>query len=340
MKLSVIVCTYNNAEFLKQSLACLAAQSVPDFELIVVDDGSTDSTSKVVQNFARCFHSCRYLRKSHTGLADSRNYGIENAHGTHIAYLDADDFWSPRYVEEISRTYAEHPCADLVLCDGLRVSAAGAVLGSMLGPEGDPIKGPIVDGRQQLAFALASRPTSITLARDVFLRVGNYDVRFAIGHDQHWVMRAVASSAHCVCLNRKLVLYRHHDNSLTSQQDVAFIEFLAIVSDMVSSGILDGAALDDAQELAEKWLLRLIARYPPKRSHQLVTIARQLIGGNLGFIACQALLGARLLPLLRIAEELRESIRRLGSDTNYLDLRQPPDILFAAVEKHFGDRNQ
>ena len=108
MKFSVIVCTYNYAHWLQDALRSLAAQTFPYFELLIVDDGSTDNTEQVVQQFRNQFRQCIYRKKPHTGLADSRNFGIQAATGTHIAFLDADDLWSPVYLETMKSVLESH----------------------------------------------------------------------------------------------------------------------------------------------------------------------------------------------------------------------------------------
>ncbi|MBI4465420.1 MAG: glycosyltransferase, partial [Acidobacteria bacterium] len=68
MKISIVVCTYNYAHFLRDALQAAAAQTFRDFELLVVDDASTDNTEEVVHQFSSRLARCIYLRKPHTGL--------------------------------------------------------------------------------------------------------------------------------------------------------------------------------------------------------------------------------------------------------------------------------
>src|SRR6058998_2920993 len=106
MQLSVVICTYNYAHFLKHALRAVAAQTFADFELVIVDDGSTDETEEVVKAFSIRFPKCVYLKKNHSGLADSRNAGVRAAGGTHVAFLDADDLWSPEYLNVVQTIFA------------------------------------------------------------------------------------------------------------------------------------------------------------------------------------------------------------------------------------------
>ena len=89
-KISVIVPTYNRAYQLKETLCSVLTQTYQDFELIVVDDGSIDDTSKVVQEFPRV----KYLAlKENYGVSIARNEGLASAKGKYICFLDSDDLW-------------------------------------------------------------------------------------------------------------------------------------------------------------------------------------------------------------------------------------------------------
>jgi len=119
MKFSVVVCTYNYAHLLPDSLRSIAAQTARDFELLIVDDGSTDNTEEIAEKFRPQFQDFRYLKKSHTGPADSRNVGATAAQGSHIAFLDADDLWSVHYLAVMQEAFNTNPQAELALCEGI-----------------------------------------------------------------------------------------------------------------------------------------------------------------------------------------------------------------------------
>src|SRR5262245_45069934 len=121
MKFSIVVCTYNYGHFLGDALKTLNAQSMSEFEIVVVDDGSTDNTEEIVRAASAIRPNLVYHRKSHTGLPDSRNYGVQAASGSHIGFLDADDLWSPLYMEEMKKTFMKNRGAELVCSDGIRM---------------------------------------------------------------------------------------------------------------------------------------------------------------------------------------------------------------------------
>jgi glycosyltransferase involved in cell wall biosynthesis len=91
--ISVIIPTYNRAGFLKRAVSSVLAQSFREIELIIVDDGSTDETRRVVQSFNDKRLTCYYQQNK--GVSSARNLGISKASGEYIAFLDSDDYWLP-----------------------------------------------------------------------------------------------------------------------------------------------------------------------------------------------------------------------------------------------------
>jgi hypothetical protein len=91
-KVSVIIPTYNRADFIEEAVESALCQTYKDFEIIIVDDGSTDNTKDVLQKF---HNKIRYVYKNNGGVASARNSGIKHAHGEYIAFLDSDDLWLP-----------------------------------------------------------------------------------------------------------------------------------------------------------------------------------------------------------------------------------------------------
>jgi len=95
---SIIIPAYNRAGFLKEAIKSVLAQTYKNIEVIVVDDGSTDNTPKLVKQFTD--KRIIYLRQENKGASSARNKGIESARGNYIAFLDSDDIWLPQKIEK------------------------------------------------------------------------------------------------------------------------------------------------------------------------------------------------------------------------------------------------
>ena len=102
-KISIIIPVYNSELFISQCLTSVARQSYRNIEVICVDDGSTDKTPDIINNFINKDHRFSHIHKEHTNAADARNLGLSRALGEYIAFLDADDFLDDGILEK----YAE-----------------------------------------------------------------------------------------------------------------------------------------------------------------------------------------------------------------------------------------
>ncbi|MCL2544291.1 MAG: glycosyltransferase [Clostridia bacterium] len=108
MKVSVIVPVYNAAAFLPQCLDSILAQTEPDIEVLLVDDGSTDESAAVLADYAARDGRCRYLHKQNGGLSSARNAGMTQATGTYLLFVDADDWIEPTLVADAWAAAEEH----------------------------------------------------------------------------------------------------------------------------------------------------------------------------------------------------------------------------------------
>ncbi len=103
--ISVIIPTYNRAGFLGRAVSSVLAQSLRELELIIVDDGSSDETSEIVQSFRDKRIRCYY--QENKGVSAARNFGINKALGRYTAFLDSDDYWLPKKLEHQLRFMGE-----------------------------------------------------------------------------------------------------------------------------------------------------------------------------------------------------------------------------------------
>ena len=100
---SIIIPCYNQAHFLPDCLESLLQQSFPNWEAIVVNDGSTDTTSEVAKSYQNKDARIKLVEKENGGLSSARNFGIQSAQGNRFIFLDADDYLYPNCLIEISK---------------------------------------------------------------------------------------------------------------------------------------------------------------------------------------------------------------------------------------------
>jgi glycosyltransferase involved in cell wall biosynthesis len=106
---SVVMCTYNRANYLERAIDSLIAQTEKDWELIVVDDGSTDETYQIVRKYAETHQNIKYIFHSHRGLPSSRNAGIIASAGMFITFLDSDDEYESQHLAIRKQVCIENP---------------------------------------------------------------------------------------------------------------------------------------------------------------------------------------------------------------------------------------
>lgn len=119
MKISVIVPVYNTERYLRRCLDSLLAQTFADFEILLIDDGSTDGSPAIEQEYAARDPRFRLIQKPNGGVASARNTGLAQAQGDFIAFVDSDDFVEPQFLEALYTTTAETG-ADIACCNFTR----------------------------------------------------------------------------------------------------------------------------------------------------------------------------------------------------------------------------
>ncbi len=105
-KISVIIPTYNREVTLERAIKSVLDQTYKNFELIVIDDGSTDNTSQIIDKYSG---KIRYFSKLHAGVSSARNLGLEKSEGTWVSFLDSDDYWLPGKLERQIEYLTNHP---------------------------------------------------------------------------------------------------------------------------------------------------------------------------------------------------------------------------------------
>jgi glycosyltransferase involved in cell wall biosynthesis len=114
MKVSVILCTYNRAALLPRAILSVLRQTYTDWELIIIDDGSTDSTRSVVRNLIQKEKRIRYFYQKNKGLAGARNAGMRKATGDILTFLDSDDAYHPEHLSKRVRYLTLHTEIDFL----------------------------------------------------------------------------------------------------------------------------------------------------------------------------------------------------------------------------------
>ncbi len=125
-KISVIIPVYNVEKYLPECLESILNQTFQDFEIICVDDGSTDKSLDILQEYKRKDDRFVILQQRHAGAGAARNHGLKLAEGKYIQFLDSDDYFEPTLLEEMYN-HAEKYSADLTVCSSRKVDENGNI---------------------------------------------------------------------------------------------------------------------------------------------------------------------------------------------------------------------
>jgi len=106
---SVVIPTYNRSLYLKQAIESVQGQTYDNWELVIIDDGSTDDTFDIVKKYSERDKRIKYFRQENAGVAAARNAGISQSHGVWIAFLDDDDCWFSHKLDMQMKFLAKNP---------------------------------------------------------------------------------------------------------------------------------------------------------------------------------------------------------------------------------------
>jgi glycosyltransferase involved in cell wall biosynthesis len=216
---SVVIPAWNAAATLRETLRSVAAQTYRNLEIFIVDDGSTDGTATIAEEFCAGDPRARLIRKENGGVASARNAGIEAASGEWVAPVDADDLWHPTKIEkQVAAALAAPTRPGFVYCWYHSIDEMGFVLGS--GPEW------IISGQafSRLTYCNpVENGSALLLLRTAALSVGGYDSSLRAsgseGCEDVMIQLRIARSYPIAVVPEHLVGYRKHPNSMSSDND-------------------------------------------------------------------------------------------------------------------------
>lgn len=229
---SVIVPAYNAAWCVGETLSSIAAQTYPNFEVIVVNDGSTDETLEVIRPYAEKDARFRVVSQENRGLTGARNRGIDESKGELIAPLDADDLWHPQFLQKmVDALMASAPETPFVYCYSLWIDDAGFVF-----PFYPPQKPPRADFIGLLHNFSPGNGSCSLFRKSSLLRVGGYDRTLLprgarTGEDWKLALQLTAV-APAIVLPEFLVGYRLSERSLSAVPDKQTQSLLIVLDDI------------------------------------------------------------------------------------------------------------
>lgn len=208
---TVIIPVHNAAATLSETVETLFTQSMPDWEAVIVDDGSTDATPEVIATLRARDPRIRHVGQAHAGVSVARNSGLRSATTEWILFLDGDDWVTPDFLERMLAAAARSPSADVIYCGFRRVLPSGLALPMVFAPE--VAKTPF----ERLARDCAVVIHSLLLRRAILQETGGFDTSLVTCEDWDLWLRVARMGATFAGLPRPLALYRVREGSASTQ---------------------------------------------------------------------------------------------------------------------------
>jgi len=212
---SVIMPAYNASGYIVKAIESVLIQNYGNFELVIVDDGSTDDTKNIIAGFKDA--GIKYFYNEHKGPSAARNLAISRAGGQYIIPLDSDDMMVHDFIALHLQEFEKHPEADMVYCDDCLIDADDNPVRVIKRPEYADRKLLISDLFRK-GFPVV--PFRTCIKRDVFDRIGFYDESLLVGEDYDMVRRFVKNGLNAYHLCGALYLRRISADSLTRDYSV------------------------------------------------------------------------------------------------------------------------
>lgn len=206
---SIIIAAHNSERYLAQALDSVMAQTIGNWEVIVVDDGSTDTTADIVSAHPA---GARYLQQANAGPSSARNLGLEAAKGKYVVFLDSDDVMLPTKMAEQLKCFADDRDLDMVFSGWQRVDSKLQPLVTV-----EPWT---AAEAPDLAGCLWAHPfflAAIMFRRSVLTESGGFDPELRQAEDNDLILRILLRGVRTMWLRSTTVLYRQHPQSLTGK---------------------------------------------------------------------------------------------------------------------------
>ncbi|MEM7770655.1 MAG: glycosyltransferase family A protein [Cyanobacteria bacterium P01_E01_bin.6] len=205
---SIIIPAYNGDRFLAHAIESVLSQTLQTFEIIVVNDGSTDETAHVLEPYG---DRIRYIYQENQGVAAARNRGLELATGEYIVFLDQDDYWKPTKLEEQVAYFKQNSHVGIVHSGWRRVRENGELIVDVTPWD----NAPTLDLHEWLLY-MPVLLSAMMFHRPWVEQVGFFDTQYIQACDVDWVQRLVFMGCPSVWLRKVTTYYRQHDRNESS----------------------------------------------------------------------------------------------------------------------------
>ena len=287
---SVVIPAYNAGWSIERAIESAVSQTYPHWEIIVVNDGSTDNTAAVLQKYR---NRIRILTQSNAGLSNARNRGIRSATGEFVAFLDADDYWLPMKLERQIALLRERP--EIGFCStATRVeSSNGKYLSQWNCPK---VQTSTIRTIFSQNSAIAGSGSSVMVRHNILLRTELFDESLKSLEDLDMWMR-LAATAEYACIPEPLSVILRHDGSMSKNLSVMRASALYVMRK--NRHLLDRESIGGFWQAAYAVVLADYAKWEYRTGQKWTAISHLIAGLCRSPVARGRLMAGLLIAMLR-----------------------------------------
>jgi len=236
---SIVVASYNHAEYLVERMQSLLEQTYPLIEILVIDDCSSDNSVEILRNFATDPRVSLIIREVNGGWVAVSNQGSELASGEYLLYANCDDACEPEMVSKLVEAMQKNPSAGVAFCRSLMVDASGKVLGDDYAGREPAFKArcaddTLISGREMSRFLLHScvmpNLSAVLMRKSEFLAAGSFSGQYKVSSDWDLFFR-LSERCDVAYVAAPLNYFRQHETTVRSQtkSKIIYEEFFRLL---------------------------------------------------------------------------------------------------------------
>jgi len=243
LPVSVIIPTFNRGWILREAIESVRSQTYRNFEFIIVDDGSTDNTQDVLEEFKE---DIVVIRQANKGVSAARNKGVASSRGTLITFLDSDDLWKPEKLAVQVAFFALNPETQICQTDEIWIRK-----GKRVNPKKYHKKPSGMIYVPSLSLCLVS-PSAVMMKKDLFESVGGFDETLPACEDYDLWLR-IGCRYHVPLIEQKLVIKRGgHDDQLSRSPGLDKYRIIALKKNLEIGNLTSSQYRKTVDKLKEK----------------------------------------------------------------------------------------
>lgn len=220
---SIIIPTYNSEKYISETISSILEQSYKNFELIVINDGSTDNTKDIIDIFCKQDDRITLINKNNSGVSDSRNKGLEQSIGEYISFVDSDDIWLKNNLElKIKALNSNKVDGVYSFCEIIdeKSKKTGII------KKGDALF--TLENMLHWDGNYITIPSGLIFRKSAIQSINGFNIRLSNNADQDLLIRLLAKNHKIGLINEVTWLYRKHSNNMSSNIPLMEKDTLAV----------------------------------------------------------------------------------------------------------------